>query len=251
MADNANLKAIVLAAGKGTRLQSEKFNLPKVMRLANGKPLLGHVLSALDFIAPENTIIVVGYMKEQVISEYEKDGYKFAVQDKQLGTGHAVMATMGELDGYDGDVLVCCGDMPLLTRESYYDLWRTHRDAGADCTVLSGTSEQPLSYGRVARKADGSFRCIIEEKDCTPEELKIDELNSGVYIFNAPKLKEALGALRCNNAQNEYYLTDVPQHLSDGGQRVGICTRELGQEILGVNTPEQLELVERILKERA
>jgi len=241
-----NLKAVVLAAGKGTRLHSETHDLPKVMRLAAGRPLLSYVLAALDFIGAENTTIVAGYKKDAVISAFP--GYGFAEQKEQLGTGHAVMAAAGALEGFDGSVLVCCGDMPLIKRASLSALVNNHFAEKNACTILSGTTDEPLDYGRIVRDKNGAFLRMVEHKDCTEEERGIRELNSGVYVFEAPLLLAALTKLHCNNAQGEYYLTDVPAILKAEGHRVGVCRRHLGPELLGVNTPEQLKLVEELLK---
>lgn len=241
------LKAVVLAAGKGTRLRTEGCDLPKVMRQALGKPLLYYVLDALSFIEKEDVIIVVGYQKEKVMEYF--GGYEFAEQKEQLGTGHAVMSAADALQGYDGAVLVCCGDMPIIKKETYMALAETHFSEGNDCTMLTGTSDEALPYGRVVRDENGGFLKIIEEKDCTPEEKKIEELNSGVYIFNSKKLLPALSKLKNNNSQGEYYLTDVPYVLQAQGDRIGICKRNLGSEIIGVNTPEQLAQVEQLLKD--
>ena len=141
------LKAIVLAAGKGTRVRTDGCDLPKVMRLACGKPLLHYVLQSLDFIPPEDTIVVVGYQKERVMEAFP--AYCFAEQKEQLGTGHAVLSAFEALEGFEGDVLVCCGDMPLIRRETYFALTETHRRSGALCTMLTGTSDLELPYGRV------------------------------------------------------------------------------------------------------
>ncbi len=243
-----NVKAVVLAAGKGTRLQTAGVEIPKVMRLAAGRPLLRYVCDALDFIPKKDIVLVVGFMREQVIEAFPE--YGFAVQAEQLGTGHAVACAMEQLRDYEGDVLVCCGDMPLLRRETYLALAELHRAEGNACTLLSGTSDEPLPYGRVVRGADGRFAAIVEEKDCTPEQRAIRELNSGVYLFRAPALRETLGKLRTDNAQGEYYLTDVPAFLLASGEKVGVCCRELGNELLGVNTPQQLEAVGKLLAER-
>jgi len=243
-----NIKAVVLAAGKGTRLQTEGVDLPKVMREALGKPLLHYVLEGLGFINKEDITIVVGYKKEKVTDYFS--GYGFAVQAEQLGTGHAVMSAKEALDGYDGAVLVCCGDMPLITRETYEALVKTHFEEGNVCTMLTGTSAEKLPYGRVLRDENGAFLRIVEEKDCTPEQKKIDELNSGVYVFDAKKLLPALSHLKNNNSQGEYYLTDVPYVLQAQGDKIGICKRNLGYEIIGVNTVEQLNQVENLLKNK-
>lgn len=239
------LKAVVLAAGKGTRLQTEGNTLPKVMRIAAGKPLLAHVLSALDFISPENTVIVVGYKREEVISAFP--GYRFAVQAEQLGTGHAVMSAYSALEDFEGDILVCCGDMPLIKRETYLAMVKAHAASGNACTILSGTTAEPLPYGRILRNAAGDFCGMVEDKDASPEQKAITELNSGVYVFDAPALKSVLSELRSDNAQGEYYLTDAPELLIKKGLSVGVCKRELGYEIIGVNTPEQLKQTEELL----
>lgn len=241
-------KAIILAAGKGTRMQSVDCDLPKVMRLAAGRPLLAHVLEALSFLEPRDTIIVVGYKKEQITQAFAQ--YCFAEQLEQKGTGHAVMAAFCELEGFGGDLVACCGDMPLIRRETYLALIETHRREGNSCTILSGTTPTPLPYGRIIRGAGGEFAGIVEDKDCTDEQKQIRELNSGVYVFGAPQLKEALSKLENNNSQGEYYLTDAPQIIKDGGGRVGVCMRELGDEIIGVNTPEQLLEVEVEIRAR-
>ncbi len=243
------MKALVLAAGKGTRLRTEGCDLPKVMRQADGRPLLAYVLDALDFFAPQDIILVVGYQKEQVLSAFP--AYPYAEQAQQLGTGHAVQSAAPRLADYQGDLLVCCGDMPLLRRETYEALCRQHRQACNVCTLLSGTSDVPLPYGRILRDEAGAFAGIVEDKDCTPEQREIRELNSGVYVFSAPHLFSVLSQLRADNAQGEYYLTDAPALLRAQGHRIGICRRELGLELLGVNTPEQLALAERVLRQRA
>ena len=242
------LKAVVLAAGKGTRLQTEGISLPKVMRQANGKPLLEYVLQALSFIRDKDTILVVGYKKEDVLECF--CAYPAAVQNEQLGTGHAVMSAEEWLRGFDGSVLVCCGDMPLLKQETYKALAEVHFSARNACTILTGTSDSPLPYGRIIRDDDGDFVKLVEEKDCTPDQLQIQELNSGVYIFEAAKLLPALSKLKNNNAQKEYYLTDVPAILRGEGEKIGICMRELGSELIGVNTAEQLAYVEKLLQAR-
>jgi UDP-N-acetylglucosamine diphosphorylase/glucosamine-1-phosphate N-acetyltransferase len=240
------VKAIVLAAGRGTRLRTAGSDIPKVMRLAGGRPLLYHVLHALSFLPPEDIVIVVGYKKEQVMSVFP--GYAFAEQKEQLGTGHAVLSAGERLAGYPGDLLICCGDMPLLRRETFEALLEEHRSSGSVCTILSGTSDEPLPYGRVIRDGQGGFAAIVEEKDCTPEQRAVRELNSGVYLFDAEALFAVLGGLGRSNAQGEYYLTDAPGLLRKKGLPVGICRRPLGAEMIGVNTPEQLHEVERLLE---
>ena len=243
------VKAVVLAAGKGTRLKSEDGDAPKVMRIASGKPLLWYVLDALSFIEKKDTIIVVGYKKDDITSRF-KD-YIYAEQTEQLGTGHAVMAAKERLHGFDGAVLVCYGDMPVIRQDTYKSLVRAHLEQDNDCTLLTGDSAIRLPYGRVTRDESGGFMSIVEESDCTQEQLAITELNSGVYVFRTPLLIDALGSIRPDNAQGEYYLTDVPAILHGNGAKVGIHRRDLGNEIIGVNTTEQLAQVEEIISGRS
>jgi bifunctional N-acetylglucosamine-1-phosphate-uridyltransferase/glucosamine-1-phosphate-acetyltransferase GlmU-like protein len=239
------LKALILAAGQGKRMMSGGDGAPKVMRLANGKPLLGYVLGALSFIPENDTIIVVGYKREQVKAAFP--GYAFAVQEIQRGTGHAVIAAAPALTGFDGDLLICCGDMPLIKRETYAALIDAHRRENSVCTLLSGESDDYLPYGRVIRDENGDFSRIAEERDCGENELKTTELNAGVYIFNAQALLSVLSLLKTDNAQGEIYLTDAPALLKAAGGRVAVLKKRLGNEIIGVNTPEQLREVETLL----
>ena len=239
------MKAIVLAAGKGKRLQSEKFNAPKVLREANGRALLSYVLDNIDFIPQKDTTIVVGYMREMVI-EKTKGDYLFATQEEQLGTGHAVASAKENFTDYDGPVLVLYGDMPMLKKETYAAMVRSHEETGADCTILTAVSESPLAYGRIVRE-NGKIVDIVEQKDCNAEQLNIKELNVGVYVFNSKDLFENLSKLKNDNAQGEYYLTDVPKLFIADGKKVEAYTIGDTCEIYGVNTVEDLEFCEKNL----
>lgn len=243
-----NIKALVLAAGKGTRLRTEGINLPKVMRLADGKPLLHYVLSALDFLPQEDVILVVGYQKEAVLEAYPQ--YPHAVQEVQNGTGHAVQCADHLLENFDGHVLICCGDTPLMRRETFRSLVELHLREGNACTMLSAILDEGGNYGRVLREKDGSFKCIVEARDCTPEQAAVREVNVGAYLFHVPELLAALGQLNTDNAQGELYLTDCPAIIKAAGHRVGVCDTCSAQEMLGVNTVEQLQEVEDILRGR-
>ena len=239
-------KAIVLAAGKGTRLQTEGVTLPKVMRQANGKPLLHYVLQNLSFLRREDIVLVVGYHREDVLAVY--GDYPHAVQEPQLGTGHAVAVTKDCFRDYDGPVLICYGDMPLLRRSTYERLLEVHQASGNACTLLTGTCPWDLPYGRILRSGDGAFLGVVEDRDCTPEQRAIRELNVGVYVFESKKLFAALGRLSNDNAQKEYYLTDVPAILRAQGDRVDACCACEGAELIGVNTAQQLQMVEEALR---
>ena len=172
------------------------------------------------------------------------------MQEPQQGTGHAVQCAREALAGFDGSVLVCYGDMPLMRRATYESLIETHKREGNDCTLLSAVSDEELPYGRIVRKSDGSFSHIVEDKDCTPEEKAIRELNVGVYVFESRPLWEAIDQLRPNNAQGEYYLTDAPAYILSRGGRVGACPTCTAEEMLGVNTVEQLAQVEELVRRR-
>lgn len=242
------MKAIILAAGKGKRLHSEQFSAPKVLREANGKPLLRYVVNNLSFIPDKKDIVIVaGYKKEMVFDAFQ-DGYTFAVQDEQLGTGHAVNCAREALKDYDGPVLVCYGDMPMFKKETYENLVKVHEEAGNDCTILTGVSNRGLAYGRIIRDENSNFQCVVEDKDCNPEQKKINELNVGIYVFDSKKLFSCLGELKNSNAQGEYYLTDVPAIMMSKGYKIGTYTTHDDTEILGVNTPEELALCESLLK---
>ncbi len=243
------VKAVILAAGKGTRLQSEKHQLPKVLREANGNPLLHYVLNALDFLPRENTVIVAGYMKEQVMDAFPD--YPYAIQEEQKGTGHAVQCAREQLQDFDGTVLVCCGDMPLIRRETYMALLEAHKNSTCPCTFLTGTSNEDLPYGRILRDENGNFLRVIEDSDCKGAQKDIRELNAGVYAFDCKELLVCLSLLKNENAQEEYYLTDVPELMRQRGGTIGVCCVELNEQIIGVNTVQQLEQVENYLKEAA
>ena len=243
------MKAIVLAAGKGTRLQSEQFNMPKVLRRANDKPLLDYVLDGINFIPQEDTIIVVGYKKEDVIEWKAGGAYKFSVQDQQLGTGHAVLCAQDNLEGYTGDVLIVYGDMPLFKQATYKKAIEKHQSTGADITMVTAVSDDKLAYGRIVRDENGKFLKSVEEKDCTEEQKQIKELNVGIYVIKWPVLHEKLKNLKTNNAQGEYYITDVPIAITNEGGKVESYVLNNSNEIYGVNTVEDLELCEKLLKE--
>ena len=240
------MKALVLAAGKGTRLQTEGIDLPKVMRLADGKPLLHYVLSALDFLPPEDVILVVGWKREAVLEAYPQ--YPHAVQAEQHGTGHAVQCAAHLLEGFQGDVLICYGDTPLMKRETFQSLFQIQERDHNVCTVLSAHLDEGGNYGRILREADGSFQAIVEERDCTPEQKQIREVNTGSYVFHAPELLAALKQLKDDNAQKELYITDAPAIIKAAGGRVGLCDTCSPEEMLGVNTLEQLHQVEEVLR---
>ncbi|GHV13854.1 hypothetical protein FACS1894219_09210 [Clostridia bacterium] len=218
----SSIKAVILAAGKGTRLNSESAQIPKAMRTVCGKPLLHYVLNAIDFIDRRDVVVVVGFLKEQIIEAFPSLAY---VEQKDLnGTGGAA-ACAGEfiLSGdFTGDVLILCGDTPLLKRDTLQSLAETHRVKGNDCTVLTCEINENLELGRIIRGTDGSFDRILESKEC-PESLRyIHEYNTGVMIYNARKLYDKITSLDNKNKGKELYLTDVPKLFKEAGYKVGL-----------------------------
>ncbi len=243
------IKSVILAAGKGTRLHSAEHDCPKVMHKVCGRPLLDIALSLVDFIEKKDITIVVGYKKEDIISYFGNE-YNYVEQTEQKGTGHAVMQTADCFKDFDGDVLVTYGDMPLYRKESLKNLCEQHEKSGAACTVMSAISDKLKSYGRIIKDENGNFKGIVEAKDCTPEQYAITEVNSGVAIFDSKALFESLPKLQSNNNQNEFYLTDVPLIMMKDGRKVDLFPINDGEEVMGVNTPEELTMCEEILKNR-
>ncbi len=242
------MKSIVLGAGKGKRLLSEQNNIPKVLRKANGKTLLSYVLEKLDFLEPKDIVLVVGYMKEKVIKEIGND-YIYVTQEEQLGTGHAVAMAKDILKDFEGDVLVLYGDMPIIKKATYENIFAEHKKKGNTCTVLTCVTEHHLPYGRIVKNSDGMIINIVEQKDCNEEQKAIKELNVGVYVFDCKSLFSVLSLLKNNNSQGEYYLTDAPKLLASMGKKVGAFPIYDQTEIVGVNTLEDLKFVEKAIKE--
>jgi bifunctional N-acetylglucosamine-1-phosphate-uridyltransferase/glucosamine-1-phosphate-acetyltransferase GlmU-like protein len=247
------MKTIIMAAGKGTRLASLGDDLPKVLRTAGGKSLLAHVLDTASCCKKEDIVIVTGYMAEKV--EQAFPDYKCVRQGvAAYGTGYAVMCGMADFTGYDGEVLVLNGDMPLVRRETVIRMLERHCSTGCACTLLSCVSQRDLPFGRVIRDKSkpepGNVIAIVEDAVCTPEQRLVRELNVGVYIYDARKLRYALSQIKNDNPKREYYLTDTISALISAGECVDAFITPDETEMWGVNTPEDLEEISRILKSR-
>lgn len=243
------MKAIILAAGKGKRLLSEECHIPKGMRLVCGKPLLGYVTETIGFIDNKDIHIVVGFEKEKIIDAFADKGYNFSVQDKMLGTGHAVECAYPALKDYDGELIVICGDTPLIRQDTILAMIEQHRKNNNACTVLSCIGEKGLALGRMVHDENGKLTGIVEDKDCTPEQKEICEYNAATYVFDAKAMFKALEKVGYNNKQGEKYLTDVPMIMLEEGLNVESYASRNSYEILGVNTPEDLAEAERLVKE--
>ena len=243
------IRAIIPAAGKGTRLQAISGDLPKAMFRVNDRPMLEIVLENINFVKSDDVYIVVGCAKEKII-EYFGDRHHYVEQKQQLGTGHAVMECAPAFEGYEGSVLVTFGDMPLFRRDEMLKMCLQHQQNGADCTMMTAENPELTMWARVARDENGKFQAIVEGKDCTPEQAKIKELFSGVIVFNSKSLFEILPQIGCANVQKEYYLTEVPELMAKQGMKVETYFTKDGNDLRGVNTPEDLYMCEKILKER-
>ena len=238
--------AVILAAGKGTRMKSA---LPKVLHAVGGQSMLRHVMTAAEQAGAKRTIVVVGFGGDQVQAEIGAAA-EYVLQAEQLGTGHAMMQAQPALAGYTGTVLLLCGDTPLLTGNTLQKLVAAHQQSDAAATVLTAIPADATGYGRILRDKSGQVLGIVEQKDATTEQKQIGEINTGIYCFEAASLFAALAGLTCNNAQQEYYLTDVLAILAQAGQRVGAVEVADFQETLGINSRLQLAEAEKILRQR-
>jgi len=224
----------------------------KVMFELNGKPLIQHVVDLALKIHSDKIELIVGHQKQSVINfigeKYPDDisRIKFAHQDEQLGTGHAVMQTYEELKDFKGDVLILSGDVPMLKFETIEKFLSFHYDNKFQASLLSAIFDDPFGYGRIIRDAENNFVDIREEKDSSEEEKKIKEINSGIYIIDNELLFEAIKTLKTDNSQGEYYLTDVFKYFRDKGIKIGAIPVDNNIEICGINTIDQLKELENM-----
>jgi bifunctional UDP-N-acetylglucosamine pyrophosphorylase/glucosamine-1-phosphate N-acetyltransferase len=234
-----NLAAVVLAAGKGTRMKSEK---PKVLHEVAGKPMLFFPVNLLKNSGAGKIVLVVGFGSEAVLEAFKDYGLSFVTQEEQLGTGHAVMCALKELRDHTGDVLVLSGDVPLIREETVKALLELHRKGKAKTaiSIVTTVEQNPKGYGRIVRDAAGEITRIVEEKDCSPLQRKIQEVNTGIYLFSASFLHDNIKKLGKENAQGEYYLPDLV-HLAVGeGLRVDSISITDATEVMGVNNRVEL-----------
>ncbi|NPB08893.1 MAG: bifunctional N-acetylglucosamine-1-phosphate uridyltransferase/glucosamine-1-phosphate acetyltransferase [Thermodesulfobacteria bacterium] len=241
------LATIILAAGKGTRMKSP---YPKVLHLLAGEPMVVHVLETARTLSPDRILVVVGYKAELVREALRNYPVEFVEQKEQLGTGDAVRRCEGALADFSGEILVLCGDVPLLRPETLEGLLAEHRRRKAVVTVLTAEVEDPFGYGRIVRDERGLVRRIVEEKDASEKERAIKEVNSGTYVFQADYLFSALKEIRPENVQKEYYLTDVVEIAVNRGLPVAAHRVPEATEILGVNSQEERARVEGIFQDR-
>ena len=244
---NSDLITVVMAAGKGTRMHSD---LAKVLHRLNGRPMIHYVLDTARALGSRRIIVIVGHQADTVRRELSGWPVEFAVQEEQLGTGHAVHQASPLLTGEKGVVLVLAGDTPLIRPATLESLILAHRRERAAAAVLTAHVADPTGLGRIIRDEEGQIDRIVEEKDATGEQRALREINTSTYCFEPSLLLQALERLTPENRQGEFYLTDTIGILRRQGHRVADAAADIPQETTGVNTPEHLSAAESWLLER-
>ena len=247
MAPMGNLAIIILAAGKGTRMKSD---LVKVLHPLAGTPMLSYSLDLARSLEPERFVVVVGFQGDLVQDKFKADDVIFAIQEEQLGTGHAVLSTRPALQGFHGTVLILSGDVPLLTGETVRDFLQAHKKRRATVSVITTQLDNPRGYGRIFRNAEGFLARITEQKDLKPEEEPIREINTGIYCVDADFLYPALSRLSPRNAQKEYYLTDIVARASAEERRAIPFLVENSLEVMGINDRVELARANQYLRKK-
>ncbi len=243
-----DVNSIILSAGKGTRMKSSK---PKVIQPVLGYEMVNLVLKSLTEAGIQNNLLVVGYKKDEVLSSIDNNFmYDYVEQTEQLGTGHAVLIAKQKLAKNDGLTIVTSGDTPLVTSQTFKDLIEFMQTNESDLTVLTTKQDDPTGYGRIVRSDDGSLAKIVEQKDADQNTLLIDEVNTGVYAFDNKKLFKYIEQITNDNAQGEYYLTDLIELFKKGNERVDAFCIDDSDEVIGVNDLVALERVNTVLQKR-
>lgn len=236
--------ALILAAGQGTRMKSD---LAKVLHEVAGKVMIRYVLEAVQALSPSRIVMVIGHQADAVRRELAGERLEFVLQEERLGTGHAALMARERFTGFTGTILVLNGDTPLLRPSTLERFIAYHRNEGASGSVLSAEVDDPAGYGRIVRDGAGAFLRITEHKDASDDVRSIHEINSGIFCFESADLFGALENVGRRNVQGEYYITDVMEILKRDGKRVGVFLCDQGEEVLGINTVEQLRAAERLM----
>jgi UDP-N-acetylglucosamine diphosphorylase/glucosamine-1-phosphate N-acetyltransferase len=237
MNDQPALAAVIMAAGRGRRMEGE---LPKVLHDFGGKPMLKWVVALARAVGAEPVIMIVGSQDAQIKAALPDENLEYVMQEKPLGTGHAVSLAAPLLDGKRGDALILSGDVPAISPASVEKLLANHRRHNAAATMLTAEVPDPSGYGRVLTDEAGHFLGVVEDKDATSEEKLLRRINSGIYVFKIPALLNSLPLIRNDNKQKEYYLPDALYILKEQSQTVAVENANDYREILGVNTKAEL-----------
>lgn len=245
----SKLAAVILAAGLGKRMKSDKA---KVLHEINGKPMVMYVIETAKKIAGNNIVVVIGKQAEKV-SEIVSKEYEviFALQKKQLGTGHAVKCALPFLPEYSEQVLILCGDVPLLSYDTVKRLYEEHIRSSRDISVLAVEAGNPKGYGRIILDNENNVSGIVEETDATDAQKQIKIINSGIYCVKKEFLEYSLNKISSNNAQSEFYLTDIIKIGYNYNKNVGAVIGQDNEELLGINSIQDLMAIERIIQKRA
>lgn len=244
---NSKLAAIILAAGKGTRMRS---SLAKVLHPLHGAPMLSYSVDVAREVGAADIVVVVGHQAVLIEETMKDEGLVFVLQKEQLGTGHAVLQARDPFRNFQGTILILCGDVPLLRASTVRDLMDKHRTGHADVTVMTTLLADPSGYGRIVKGEGDRILKIVEERDATEEEKKIREINTGIYCAECPFLFEAAAAIDNRNAQKEYYLTDIVGIANRRNRTARSFVAPDFREVMGINTREDLERAEDIIKRR-
>ena len=239
---------IILAAGKGTRMKSD---LAKVLHPIRGKPMLWHVVALAEKIGSEKTVVVTGHQADLIKETMKGRDLIYAHQAKQLGTAHAVLQADNALRDFAGDVLILCGDVPLLLPSTIEGLLETHWSSGAAITVMTALLDDPGSYGRIVKNREGEVLKIVEARDASTEEKKIKEINTGIYCAENAFLSEAVRKIGNKNAQGEYYFTDILEIARRENRKTGSFIIDDPTEAMGINTTDDLKVAEKIMRDRS
>lgn len=238
------LSIIILAAGQGKRMKS---STPKVLHLLSGQPLLDYVIKTSKKLNAEKIVIVIGNKANQVRDKFIDAGVEFALQEKQLGTAHAVSMAEENLLSFKGDILVLSGDVPLINSDTLQKLIKIHQEDSSEVTILTTKLENPTGYGRIIRDSYRKVISIVEEKDASPEEKNINEINSGIYCFKKSFLFKSIKKIDSNNKQGEFYITDLIEMAFEANLNVSAIETKDSIEVMGINNVNQLRVMEKIV----
>lgn len=239
---------LILAAGKGTRMKSERA---KVLHPVFGRPMLDYVVGVAREIGSLKIGVIIGHQADLIREAYRDQGMTFILQKEQLGTGHAVLQARQAFSSFQGTIIILCGDVPLLRPATVREMMGHHAKTHSVITVLTTRLEDPASYGRIVRGRDGRLLRIVEARDATASEKEITEINTGIYCAESPFLFEAVARIRNDNAQGEYYLTDICEIANQEGMKVTPFLTVDSEEVMGINTVEDLARAQKVLERRS